>query len=127
MLRVLRPGGRVILFCPNRLYPFETHGHYWRGQYHFGNTPLINYLPNSLRNKLAPHVRAYTGRGIRQLFDAPTTRVITHTQIYPGYDNVVARRPALGKVLRSITYTLEHTPLRVFGLSHFLVIEKVAA
>ena len=33
-------GGRAIIFCPNRLYPFETHGHYWRGQYHFGNTPL---------------------------------------------------------------------------------------
>jgi SAM-dependent methyltransferase len=127
MLRVLRPGGRVILFCPNRLYPFETHGHYWRGQYHFGNTPLINYLPNSLRNKFAPHVRAYTGRGIRQLFADPKARVITHTQIYPGYDNVVARRPALGKALRSITYGLEHTPLRVFGLSHFLVIEKTSA
>jgi SAM-dependent methyltransferase len=127
MLRVLRPGGRVILFCPNRLYPFETHGHYWRGQYHFGNTPLINYLPDSLRNKFAPHVRAYTGRGIRQLFKAPQARVITHTQIYPGYDNIVTRRPALGKILRSITYTLEHTPLRVFGLSHFFVIEKVAA
>ena len=24
MIRVLRPGGRVILFCPNRWYPFET-------------------------------------------------------------------------------------------------------
>ena len=127
MLRVLRPGGRVILFCPNRLYPFETHGHYWRGQYHFGNTPLINYLPDRLRNKFAPHVRAYTLRGIRQLFDAPQTRVIAHTQIYPGYDNIVARRPALGKTLRAITYTLEHTPLRVFGLSHFLVVEKLAA
>ena len=124
MLRVLRPGGRIILFCPNRLYPFETHGHYWRGQYHFGNTPLINYLPNPLRDKFAPHVRAYTSRGIRQLFDDPRTRVITHTQIYPGYDNIVARRPKLGKVLRTITYTFERTPLRLFGLSHFLVIEK---
>ncbi|MFN8596246.1 MAG: class I SAM-dependent methyltransferase [Anaerolineae bacterium] len=124
MLRVLRPGGRVILFCPNRLYPFETHGHYWRGQYHFGNTPLINYLPDPLRNKFAPHVRAYTGRGIRRLFDDPHARIVTHTQIYPGYDNIVARRPALGKTLRAITYTFERTPLRLFGLSHFLVIEK---
>lgn len=127
MLRVLRPGGRVILFCPNRWYPFETHGHYWRGRYHFGNTPLINYLPNSLRNQLAPHVRAYTGRGLRQLFDDPTARVITHTQVYPGYDNVVARRPVPGKVLRALTYSFERTPLRRLGLSHFLVIEKTAA
>src|SRR5262245_4358445 len=27
MARVLKPGGRAIIFCPNRWYPFETHGH----------------------------------------------------------------------------------------------------
>jgi len=124
MIRVLRPGGRVILFCPNRWYPFETHGHYWHGEYHFGNTPLINYLPNPLRNKLAPHVRAYTSAGIRNLFSGLPVRVIKHTQIYPGYDNLVKRRPALGKVLRTSTYTLEHTPLKKLGLSHLLVVEK---
>jgi len=126
MIRVLRSGGRVILFCPNRLYPFETHGHYWRGQYRFGNTPLINYLPNPIRRRLAPHVRAYTARGIRSLFEGPLTRVIAHTQIYPGYDNVAARRPALGQVLRAVTYAFERTPMRVFGLSHFLVVEKLS-
>ena len=68
MARVLAPGGRIVMFCPNRLYPFETHGHYWRGTYHFGNTPLINWLPDSLRNRLAPHVHAYTGAGLRDLF-----------------------------------------------------------
>ncbi len=125
MIRVLRPGGRAILFCPNRLYPFETHGHYWRGRYHFGNTPLINYLPNPVRNWLAPHARAYTGRGLKALFAELPVRVITHTQIYPGYDNIAARRPRLGRILRFVTYTFERTPLRLFGLSHFLVVERV--
>jgi len=125
MIRVLRPGGRVILFCPNRWYPFETHGHYWRGQYHFGNTPLINYLPNPLRNKFAPHVRAYTSKGIRVLFEGLPVRLIQHTQIYPGYDNLVKRRPVVGQVLRTTTYPLERTPLKKLGLSHFLVLEKV--
>ena len=124
MIRILRPGGRIVLFCPNRLYPFETHGHYWRGKYRFGNTPLINYLPSAIRSHLAPHVRAYTTRGIRRLFNDPSVRVIAHTQIYPGYDNIVARRPTLGRALRAISYALERTPLRVFGLSHFLVAEK---
>ena len=126
MVRVLRPGGRAIVFCPNRLYPFETHGHYWRGRYHFGNTPFINWLPNGLRHRLAPHVRAYTGRDLRTLLHGLPVRVVYHTQIYPGYDNVVARRPLLGRVLRTFTYTAERTPLRVFGLSHLLVVEKTA-
>ncbi|RME76228.1 MAG: class I SAM-dependent methyltransferase [Chloroflexi bacterium] len=126
MVRVLKPGGRAVIFCPNRWYPFETHGHYWRGQYHFGNTPLINYLPDPLRNRLAPHVRAYTPAGLRRLLVDLPVRVVLHTQIFPGYDNIVARRPALGRVLRRMTYALEKTPLRVLGLSHFLVLEKVA-
>ena len=124
MVRVLKVGGRAVIFCPNRLYPFETHGHYWRGEYHFGNTPFINYLPDHWRNKLAPHVRAYTRAGLRHLLDGLSVQVISHTQIYPGYDNIVARRPRLGKILRQVTYTLEQTPLRMFGLSHLLVIEK---
>ncbi|MEW5958051.1 MAG: class I SAM-dependent methyltransferase [Chloroflexota bacterium] len=125
MVRVLKPGGRAIIFCPNRLYLFETHGHYWRGRYYFGNTPLINYLPDALRNKLAPHVRAYTSRKLSQLFAGQPVKVVKHTQIYPGFDNIVYRRPALGRLLRRITYTLERTPLRIFGLSHLLVLEKL--
>ncbi len=124
MVRVLKPNGRAVIFCPNRGYPFETHGHYWRGQYHFGNTPLINYLPNWWRNKLAPHVRTYTAGNLRQLLAELPVTIITHTQIYPGYDNLVARHPTLGQILQKITYTFEQTPLRLFGLSHLLVIEK---
>lgn len=125
MVRVLKPRGRAVIFCPNRLYFFETHGHYWRGQYHFGNTPFINWLPDPLRNRLAPHVRAYTVRGLRALFNGLPVRIVHHTQIYPGYDNIIARWPHLGRILRATMHALEHTPLRVFGLSHFLVVEKV--
>jgi SAM-dependent methyltransferase len=124
MVRVLKPGGRAVIFAPNRLYPFETHGHYWNGVYHFGNTPLINYLPDLWRNQLAPHVRAYTAEGLRSLFLGLPVRVIHHTQIYPGYDNLVRRRPALGNLLRRITYALEQSPLTIFGISHLLVLEK---
>jgi SAM-dependent methyltransferase len=127
MVRVLKPGGRGVVFCPNRLYPFETHGHYWRGTYHFGNTPLINYLPNRWRNKLAPHVRVYTQAGLQSLFQHLPVRVIDHTQVYPGYDNLVYRRPKIGRMLRQITYRLEETPLRMFGISHLLVVEKLTA
>ncbi len=125
MVRVLRPGGRAVVFVPNRLWPFETHGHYWRGRYRFGNTPLINYLPSVLRNRLAPHVRVYTARGLRDLFIGQPVRVVHHTQIYPGYDNLAARRPVVGGALRRATYALEGSPLTAFGLSHLLVVEKV--
>lgn len=125
MVRVSKVGGRIVIFLPNRWYPFETHGHYWRGEYHFGNTPLINYLPNSLRDKLAPHVRAYTKRGVLGLFDRLPVKMVVHHRIYGGYDNIIARLGTPGKVIRDTLYRFEGTPLDTYGLSHFLVMEKI--
>jgi SAM-dependent methyltransferase len=125
MVRVLRPGGRIVLFAPNRGYPFETHGIYWRGHYYFGNIPLVNYLPRRLRNRLAPHVRIYTSRDLQRLFDGLTVRIVRRRVIFGAYDNLIARWPVLGKALRAILQGLERSPLQIFGLSHFWVVEKV--
>lgn len=124
MVRVTRPGGRIVLFVPNRLYPFETHGFFWRGRYRFGNIPLVNYLPNPLRNRLVPHVRAYTAGTLRRLLQGLPVRVVVRTVIFPGYDRLARRRPVLARLLQAITYALERTPLRTFGLSHFWVLER---
>ncbi|MGC9469101.1 MAG: class I SAM-dependent methyltransferase [Anaerolineae bacterium] len=123
MVRVTQRGGHIVVFAPNRLYPFETHGIYWRGRYHFGNKPLVNWLPDVLRNRLAPHVRAYTARTLWELFADQPVRRLVHIQIFPGYDNIAARRPRMSAVLRKLTYTLERTPLRAVGLSHLMVLE----
>lgn len=124
MLRVAKRGGRVLLFCPNRWYPFETHGHYWKGEFHFGNTPLINYLPRAWRDKLAPHVRAYTSAELRRLLDFDCTEIVHHTRIYGGYDNIIARLGAPAILMRDLLYRLEDTALDTWALSHFVVIEK---
>jgi SAM-dependent methyltransferase len=124
IVRALKPGGRLVLFVPNRGYPFETHGIYWRGKYRFGNIPLVNYLPRRLRDRLAPHVRVYSRGDLRRLFAGLPVRVVTQTVIFGAYDNIIARSPRLGKLLRNILQALEKTPLRAFGLSHFWVIEK---
>jgi ubiquinone/menaquinone biosynthesis C-methylase UbiE len=125
MVRVLKPGGHIVLFCPNRWYPVEQHGHYWRGEYHFGNTPLINYLPDRWRNRLAPHVRTYTAGGVRRLFSGLPVRIVHHGRIFGGYDNIIARYPHLGRWIRNTLYLFERTPLRVLGLSHLLVVRKI--
>ena len=125
--RVLAPAGRMVIFVPNRLYPFETHGCYVGKRYIFGNIPLVNYLPNPIRDHLCPHVRAYTYRGLLRLFDGLSGHCVESTTIYAGYDHISARRPALGRTLRIVTYALERTPLRHLGLSHFTVFEKGVA
>jgi len=124
--RVAKTGGRLVIFVPNRFFPFETHGAYWKGKYYFGNIPLVNYLPDCLRNRFCPHVRAYTSLSLRRLFDGLACRVVIHTQIYPGYDNIAYRHMKRAKLIRSVTYALESTPLRILGLSHLLVVEKTS-
>lgn len=133
MVRLLRspdptsgkPGGRAVIFCPNRGYPYETHGIYRKGQYYFGNKLFVNYLPRPLRDKLAPHVRVYSKKDLQKLFEDLPVKFIERTIIFGAYDNIIARFGALGKILRGVLQILEKTPLKIFGLSHFWVVEKL--
>ncbi len=125
MIRVLKPGGRAVIFCPNRGYPFETHGIFWKGKYYFGNKLFVNYLPRTLRDKLAPHVKVYSTNDMQKLFHGLNVKFIERTIIFGAYDNIIARFGSAGNFLRAILQFLEKTPLKGFGLSHFWVVEKV--
>jgi SAM-dependent methyltransferase len=127
MVRAARPGGRILVFAPNRWYPVEQHGVYWHGKYYFGNKPLVNYLPDPLRNRLAPHVRAYTAGRLRGLFHGLPVRELYYGRIFGGYDNIARRNPRLGGAIRRALYAIEKTPLAVLGLSHLLVLEKTVS
>jgi hypothetical protein len=124
MARVLRVGGRAVIFVPNRGYPFETHGLYWKGKYHFGNKLFVNYLPRVLRDRLVPHVRAYSGRDLNALVAPLPLQIVERTIIFGGYDNLIAQFGILGRMLRGFLQALERTPLRALGLSHFWVVER---
>lgn len=123
-LRVAPVGGHVVIYAPNRGFPFETHGISWRGRYHFGNYPLVNYLPDGLRNRLVPHARAYSRSDIRRLLRGLPARVVVHSAVYPGFDGMRARSPQVGGALQATLHRAERTPLRWLGLSHFVILEK---
>lgn len=123
--RVLRSGGKAIVFTPNRMYPFETHGIFVGKRYVFGNIPLVNYLPDAIRDRLVPHARVYTARRLRRVYRKAGLKPLLHTYVFPGYDHIMARRKIVGRALRLLSYPFENTPLRIFGLSHFVVLVKV--
>jgi len=122
--RCLKPGGRLVIFAPNRLYPLETHGFYLGNRYIFKLAPIIPWLPGPLRNRFCPHVRTYLATDIKRLLAGLAGRYVVFTQIYPGYDKIASRWPGLAGALRTVTYFLENTPFRAFGLSHLVVFEK---
>jgi SAM-dependent methyltransferase len=122
--RLLAPGGRVVIFCPNRLYPFETHGIFIGKRYVFGNIPFVNYLPDPARDRLVPHARTYSKKRLRGIYRKAGLRARVHTFVYPGFDHIAHRFGIVGKSLRWGLYPLENTALRNFGLSHFVVLER---
>ncbi len=61
--RVLKPGGVLLIFSPNRRYPFETHGAFVKGSTrripHY--VPLIPYIPLPSHGPSWTSGRATTG------------------------------------------------------------------
>ncbi len=86
--------------------------------------PVVNYMPDAVRNRLVPHARAYTGRGLRRIYRRARLRPVIHSYVFPGFDHILADRKIVGKALRWLLYPLENSPLRIFGLSHFVVLGK---
>jgi len=123
-VRCLRPGGHVVIFAPNRLYPFETHGFFIGKRYYFRLLPFINYTPDPIRNIFCHHVRIYTRRGVVRLFDGLSVEFVMLSHIYPGLDNIASRHRTLGKWLHAGVEIAERTPLRAFGISHVIVARK---
>ncbi|MBI2756946.1 MAG: methyltransferase domain-containing protein [Chloroflexi bacterium] len=124
--RLLVPGGHIVIYAPNRLYPFETHGFYFAGKYYFRLLPVLaNWVPDFVRNYFAPHVRIYTRASIRQLFKGLDARFVVESHIFPGLDNW-AERGLVGRIFRDLMHAAESSPLRAFGISHFVVVQKPA-
>jgi hypothetical protein len=82
-------------------------------------------VPNFVRNHFAPHVRIYTQAEIRQLFDGLDVEFVVESHIFPGCDNW-AERGFFGRLFRDIMHVAENSPLRRFGISHFVVARKRA-
>ncbi len=125
MVRVIRPGGYIVLFVPNRWFPFETHGFYWDRQYYWGNIPLINYLPSAWRNRLVPHVRIYDKQSLCLLIHDLPVQIVSWTHIWPGFDTLGTIWPAGKQLFSRLRSRCEASPLAFLGISHFLVMRCI--
>ena len=123
--RVLKPGGNLVIFAPNRLWPFETHGIYIKGKYKFGNIPLVTYLPNKYYKKLTPHVRNYRRKGLYELFKGSSYKKVAYRGVFPGFDKLQSKIPIIGSIIAGAFRFIGKTPLHRFGISHFLIVEKL--
>jgi SAM-dependent methyltransferase len=130
--RVLRPGGRLILLSPTRLYPFETHGVSWRGSGRRvpHTVPGIPWIPVSIGERFFAYwARNYWPWELRALVRGAGLRVIATGAVWQTFENISGHQPrwmsALRPLLRALCSLCERIPgLRAFGVSQLIVAEK---
>ncbi len=115
MYRVLKPGGELIITCPNRLFPFENHG-IRLGKYEFhARIPLITYFP-WLHNKISL-ARVFTLRGLNQLFLSAGFFHEETDYAWPTFEHGGNVFQPILKPLFSVMRIIEHSPFKMFGTS----------
>lgn len=83
--RVLKPKGRLLVTVPNRLFPFENHGIYWRGRRIGSRIPLLPWIP-PLHRRFA-QARVFTSRELRQIFEPQGFEFISQTWCWPTFEH----------------------------------------
>jgi 2-polyprenyl-3-methyl-5-hydroxy-6-metoxy-1,4-benzoquinol methylase len=112
--RVIRPGGELLITCPNRLFPFENHGIRFRGKT-FGRFPLITYIP-PLHDRYSL-ARVFTVRKLKQIFFPLGFQLMKLDYAWPTFEHGGNRFQPLLKPLFGMMRWLEGSPLRMFGTS----------
>lgn len=132
--RVLKPGGILFIFSPNRWFPFETHcvnlKKSSRQIPHW--VPFIPYIPVWFGEKFLFYWgRNYWQKELADLTDQSGFSIVERNFVWQTFENISGTQPrlirALKPVLRSISNGLEKTPfLKRFGVSQALVCRKKA-
>jgi ubiquinone/menaquinone biosynthesis C-methylase UbiE len=101
--RVLRPRGKLLLFCPNRLFPFETHGLMVRGVMRMW-VPALHYLPRSVCRvfKIELLARNYWPREVSKLLQQHGLQVQEQAFVQQTFENISGAQPWLVKAARPI-------------------------
>ncbi len=130
--RILKPGGMLFIFSPNRWFPFETHGVRWRGSErrvpHW--IPLIPYVPLRVGKVFFDYwARNYWQRELAAMARSAGFGIVERSFVWLTFEGISGRQPAFIRVtrpvLRGISNLLQRVPIaRRFGVSQVLVCEK---
>jgi SAM-dependent methyltransferase len=121
--RVLRPGGVVAIFSPNRWFPFEGHGARWSDdRVLFGYpVPLMPWLPTRLTNRVAT-ARNYWPQQLAQLARDADVEILSQgwaLAMFEQYPWIPARA---AEWYRANLLRVERSPVaRLFAVSTFIL------
>lgn len=131
--RVMKPGGFLFLFSPNRLHPFETHG-FISNKTARGTgvvkTFLLPYLPTVFLSPwLHPWVKNYWPRELRTIVTSHGFGFVAQKFVWQTLENNSGYQPTyvtrLVPILRKAFAVAERVPcVRKLGVSQLIVARK---
>jgi SAM-dependent methyltransferase len=131
--RILRPGGSLVVFSPNRMHPFETHGVFAlrSGRRIPHTTPFVPWVPLAIGRRFFRYwARNYWPGELRDLVRRSGFRVDSWGFLWPTFENISGRQPGwmrpLRPLLRGASAIGERAPgLRGFGASQWILATRV--
>jgi SAM-dependent methyltransferase len=121
--RVLRPGGHLALFSPNRWFPFEGHGARWNEKVSLWPrpVPLMPWLPKRLTSRVAT-ARNYWPRELADLVRAAGFQVVELSWALALFDLYAWLPGRVAQWYRGNLTRIEASPAaRFFAVSTFIV------
>ncbi len=121
--RVLKPGGVLALYSPNRWFPFEGHGLDVRGRRLRAPAPLIPWLPKSLTQSVVK-ARNYWPRELRGLAEDAGLTPVEMDFALPTLNTYPWLPSRLVDSYQENLERLDRSPLRRFGVSTLVIARK---
>jgi SAM-dependent methyltransferase len=114
--------GHLILFLPNKFYPFETHGMriFGRNLHFKGSVPFLSWAPDFIRRRVVDE-RVYTKKSLRKILNNNGFDVLVFDYFFPPLDLI---NPLIANTIRNFLGFLQRTPFKVFGISTFCLARK---
>jgi len=130
--RVLKSGGQVHVFSPNRLYPLETHMVYSRrsGKAIGKFFPMLPWLPSSIACYMVRfEARNYWPWTLRNLFREQGFKIRSENFLWQTFENISGESPpivqGISPGLRKFASMCQKVPfLKIFGVSQYFVAIK---
>jgi SAM-dependent methyltransferase len=131
--RILKDDGTLIVFAPNRRYPFETHGvivtRSSRRLPHY--LPFVPYLPVSLGRRILSYwARNYWPGELRDMVVRAGFTIVATDYMWQTFEGISCDQPAfiaaVASTLRKASGMLERAPvIRTMGASQVIIARKV--
>ena len=120
--RVLRPGGQLVMTCPNRLFPFENHGIRIGHWVYAKRVPLLTYLP--LLHDRWSLARVFTVRTLDRIFQSRGFVRQAVDYVWPTFEHGGNPFQPVLRPLFGLMRVLENSPVRMFGTSIVIRYDK---